>query len=109
MSATYLSERELAAPTKERPSILQQRLNLLDDALYKLRRGLIGITVRPGEEGLEPEAVDLGEPRVDEEVDAGPGQGTVGVRRGRDEVGWVFVGEELRDDGRLGDYLAVVG
>lgn len=107
--ASCLGEGQLVAPSEERPSILQQRLNLLGDALDELLRALTRVVRRLGEEGLEPEAVDLGEPRIDEEGDAGPGQCGVGIGGGREEVGWVRVGEELRDDGRLGDDFAVVG
>lgn len=71
-STTCLGERQLLAPPEERPSILQQRLDLLGDALDELLCALVGVFGRLGEEGLEPEAIDLGEPRIDEEGDASP-------------------------------------
>lgn len=108
-STACLGKGQLLAPPEERPSILQQRLNLLGDALDELLCALVGVFGRLGEEGLEPEAIDLAEPRIDEEGDTSPGQCAIGVGGGREEVGRVRVGEKLRDDGRLGEDLAVVG
>lgn len=107
-AATCLGEGQLIAPPEERPSILQQGLDLLGDALDKLLRVLLGVVGRLGKEGLEPEAVDLGEPRIDEEGDPGPGQWAIGVGGGRQEMGRVRVREELRHDGRLGDDFPVI-
>lgn len=46
--------------------------------------------------------------RVDEEVDPRPPQCAAGLAGRRNKVGWVGVGEELGDDARLADDLAVV-
>lgn len=101
-----LSERHLAAASKERRSILEQRVHLLRYNVDKgLRELLFLFTISL--EDLEPEAAGFGEPSVDEEVDAGAGQGVLGVAGGGKDVRWVCICKECRNDARLCDNLAI--
>lgn len=106
---THLGQRNLAAASKKGPRIAQQRLNLFTHGFHQVLEERGALLVRLGRQRLHLQALDLGEPGVNEEGDAGTGQGAGGVRRGREERARVGVGEELRDDGRLGDDFAIVG
>ena len=104
---SHLGECELVAAVEEGRSVGEERLNLLDDAGGSVFDHLLAHRRRVGE--LEDMRLNLGRPRIREEVDPCPGESTLGVRRRRQEVGRVGVGQELGDDGGLGDDLSVVG
>lgn len=106
----HFSKRERATPPKERARVGQQRLNLAGDGPDHVSEEVVALSVGFGRQRPHLQALDLGEPRVDEEGDAGAGQRALGVvGRGREQVvGGVRVGQEGGDDGRLGEDGAVV-
>lgn len=105
-----LGEGQPLAAAEEGCGVLQERLELLDDGGGEVLGGGGPLGGPLGGE-LEPvgrgrELRDVG---VDEEVDPRAAEGAAGLARGGDEVGGVGVGEELGDDGGLGEDLAIVG
>lgn len=105
---TYLSKRQLLAAAEERVRIRQQRLNLLVHRSHPLLSLGLLLLVRSGAEDGEHERGDLGAPCIDEEIDAGADErGVRGAVGRREEVRREAVGEELRDNGGLGDDLVL--
>lgn len=103
--SSYFSKSHLVASTEKRPRIFQQRLDFLGYNVDKIPADLLLLFLCVLQQRLEREAARLGEPRVDEVADAGACQCPLG-RDGEQGRG-VLVGEELRNDARLGDDFAV--
>jgi hypothetical protein len=101
-----LSEGHLAAATEVWFRVLQQRLDFLAHLVHKLL-GEVFLLLAICLQDLEPVASDLGEPGVDEEVDACAGQRVLGVASTWPEVRRVSIGQKRSDDGRFCDDLAV--
>ncbi|KAI6762155.1 hypothetical protein HG531_002708 [Fusarium graminearum] len=103
---------ELIATTKERSSVLEKRFNLLDDTSYSIIHSTTNFFVRRAAvDGPAEMALDLARVGISKEADPGSDQGPVRVRRGREQrlaLGRVSVDEELGDNGRFSDGLAVV-
>jgi hypothetical protein len=101
-----LRKRDLAAAPEERRGVLEQGLNLLADNFNKLlaQRLLIRFLCL---QDLKPEAAGLGEPRVDEEVNAGADQCVFGVTGSGEDVRGIRISQEGGDDATLCDNLAI--
>lgn len=107
LSETYLGKSKLVAATKVRAGVLETRLNLLDERGHgRLDQGVVlGLC---GREELEQVALELADERVDKDGNLRAAQRTARGARLGNQVRRVLVGEEVGDDARLDDDVAVV-
>lgn len=104
---THLSQSQLAAAPEERIRILQQRLQFLDNRIHQLHTQLLLLLCTRSHNRKEL-ALDLGNKRINEEVDLCALEGAAFFIACLLEVRRVGVGEELGYDGGFGDDGSVV-
>lgn len=103
---THLGQRQPVTATKERLRILEQRLDLLHERSNSSLNNTASL-IRRSAKQLECIHIELVDERIDKQSNPCSAERASLLIRRRDEVRGILVDQELRDDPRLDDDLAV--